>query len=53
MWMYSRPSCPDHPFSTEMGDTEISIQIQGVIAHGADLNIGSGPVPLREGVDNP
>jgi hypothetical protein len=53
MWIYSKPSSPDCPFSPEMGDTEISIQIRGVIDHGADLNIGSVPVPLREGVDNP
>jgi hypothetical protein len=53
MWMYLGPSCPDRPFSAELGDTKISTQIWGVLAHGADLNFGSNPAPLREGVDNP
>jgi hypothetical protein len=53
MWMYFGPSCPDRPFSVELGDTKISTQIWGVLAHGADLNFGSSPVPLREGVHNP
>jgi hypothetical protein len=53
MWIYSGPSCPDHPFSTELGDTEINTQIRGVLAHGADLNLGSGLIPLREGIDSP
>jgi hypothetical protein len=53
MWMYLGPSCPDHPFSAELGDVEINPQIRGVLAHKADLNFGSGLVPLREGGDNP
>jgi hypothetical protein len=53
MRIYSGPSCPDHPFSTELGDTEINTQIRGVLAHGADLNLGSGLIPLREGIDIP
>jgi hypothetical protein len=27
MWMYPGPSCPDHPFSAELGDTEINIRV--------------------------
>jgi hypothetical protein len=53
MWMYPKPSCPDRPFSEELGDVEINTQIHKVLAHGADLNPGAGPAPLREGVDNP
>jgi hypothetical protein len=53
IWMYPGPSCPDHPFSTELEGTEIHTQIRGVLAHGADQNFGSGPIPLREGVDSP
>jgi hypothetical protein len=48
MWMYLRPSCPDHPFSTELSDTEINTRIRRVLAHGDDLTLGSGPIPLRE-----
>jgi hypothetical protein len=51
--MYLGPSCPDRPFSTELYDTEINTWIQGVLARGAELNLGSGPVPLREGVNSP
>jgi hypothetical protein len=51
--MYLGPSCPDRPFSAELGDTEGNTRIQGVLTHGAELNIGSGQVPLREGVDSP
>jgi hypothetical protein len=49
----SGPSCPDHPFSTELGDTEINTQIRGVLAHEVNLNLGSGSVPLREGSTAP
>jgi hypothetical protein len=52
MWMYSGPSCPDYPFSEELGDTEVNTQVHGFLAHGAILNLGTGPVPLREGVNN-
>jgi hypothetical protein len=55
--MYSGPSCPDSPFSVELVDAEINTLIWGrgggVLAYGADLIFGSGPVPLREGVDDP
>jgi hypothetical protein len=36
MWMYLVPSCPDHPFSIELGDLEINTQIRGILAHGVD-----------------
>jgi hypothetical protein len=53
MWMYPGPSCLDRPFSAELDNTEINTQIRGVLPHGADQNFGSGPVPIREGVDSP
>jgi hypothetical protein len=53
MWMYPVPSCPDCPFSVELDGTEVNTQIRGVLAHGANLIFGPGPVPSREGVDNP
>jgi hypothetical protein len=53
MWMYPGPSCPDCPFSVELDGTEVNTHIRGVLAHGANLIFGSGPVPSREGVDNP
>jgi hypothetical protein len=53
MWMYPGPCCPDHPFSIELDDTEINTWIRGVLAHGADLNLGSSLIHLRERVDNP
>jgi hypothetical protein len=37
LWMYPGLSCPDHPFSTQLGDTEINTWIRGVLARGADL----------------
>jgi hypothetical protein len=43
MWMYPGPSCPDHPFSTELGDAEFNTRIWGVLVRGADLNFGFGP----------
>jgi hypothetical protein len=52
-WMLLGPSYPDSPFSMELGDTEINTQILGVLALGADLSLGSGPVPLSERVDCP
>jgi hypothetical protein len=45
MWMYPGSSCLDRSFSTELDDTEIKTQIQGVLSHGADLNLGSGSIP--------
>jgi hypothetical protein len=53
MWMYPVPSCLDRPFTTELGDMKINTRIRGVHAYGADLNLGYGLIPLREGVDNP
>jgi hypothetical protein len=53
MWMYQGTSCPNRPFFTELSDTKINTWIRGVLAHGADLNLGSRPIPLREGVDSP
>jgi hypothetical protein len=52
MWLYSQPSCPDHPLSEKMGEAEINTQIHRDLAHEADLNPGASPTPLREGVDN-
>jgi hypothetical protein len=52
MWMYPGPSCLDHSFSAELGDTENNTRVRGVLAHGGDLNLGSGLVHLREGVDS-
>jgi hypothetical protein len=53
MWVYPGPSCPDLPFSVELGDTEINTLVPGVLIHEDDLNFGSSPVHLREVVDNP
>jgi hypothetical protein len=53
MWMYLGPSCPNRPFSTELGDMEINTRIRGVLAHGINLNLGPGLIPLREGDDSP
>jgi hypothetical protein len=50
MWMYPGSSCLNYPFFVELGDIEINTRIRGVLAHGADLNYGSGPVPLMEWV---
>jgi hypothetical protein len=50
--MYQRPCYPDHPFSVGLGDREINTRIHWVLAHGVDLNFGSGLVPMREGVDS-
>jgi hypothetical protein len=52
MWMYSGTSCPNHPFSEELGDMEINSRIHRVFAPGADSNSGVGPAPLRAGVDS-
>jgi hypothetical protein len=53
MQMCPGPSCPDCPFSTELGDRKINTRIRGVLAPGAEQNPGFSPVPLREKVDNP
>jgi hypothetical protein len=44
---------PDRPFSKELGNMEVNTRVREVLAHGAILNHGTCPVPLREGVDNP
>jgi hypothetical protein len=31
MWMYPGPSCPDHPFYVELGDTKINTWIWGFL----------------------
>jgi hypothetical protein len=53
MWLYLGLSCPDHPFSNELGDMKINTQKHSVLAHGVILNLGPNPTPLREGVDCP
>jgi hypothetical protein len=53
MWMYLGPSCPDRPFSVDLADTDIHMQVRRVLAHWANLNLGSSLVPLTEGVDSP
>jgi hypothetical protein len=52
MWLYPGPSCLDLPFSKELGNVEVNTRIHKVLAHGADLNHGASPAPLREGVDS-
>jgi hypothetical protein len=52
MRMHPRPSCPDNPFSVELGDMEMNTRIRGVLAPRADPNLGSSPIPLRERVDS-
>jgi hypothetical protein len=47
MWMYLGPSCPDCPFTDELGDAKINTRIHKVLAHGADLNPGAGPIEGR------
>jgi hypothetical protein len=51
MWMYPRSSGPNRSFSEELDDMEINSQIHKVLPYGAILNLGTGPVPLREGVN--
>jgi hypothetical protein len=53
MWMYAGTGCPDRPFSKELGDTKINTQICGVLTLGADLDLSSSLIPIREGVDSP
>jgi hypothetical protein len=52
MLLYLRPSSPYRPSSEELSDAEINTRIHKVLAHGVDLNPGTGPAPLREGVDS-
>jgi hypothetical protein len=52
MWMSMWPSCPVHPFSMASVSTEINTRVQGTLALGINLNLGVGPIPLRERVDN-
>jgi hypothetical protein len=53
MSMYPGPSYPDRPFSKELGYMEINTRICRGLAHGADLNLGTGHAPKREGVNRP
>jgi hypothetical protein len=48
MWVDLGPSCPDCPFSEELGDTKVNTWVCEAV-----LNLGTGPIPLREGVNNP
>jgi hypothetical protein len=50
MWLYPRPSCLDCSFSEELSEAVINTWIHKVLDHGANLNPGAGPTPLREGV---
>jgi hypothetical protein len=52
MWLCQGPSCLDCSFSKELSEVEINTQIHKVLDHGANLNPGAGPAPLREGVPN-
>jgi hypothetical protein len=53
MWMYPGPSFSNCPIFAELGDTKVNTQVLEVLAHGVVQNLGTGPVPLREGDDNP
>jgi hypothetical protein len=33
MWLYSEPSCPDRPFSEELGDAVTNTRIHKILAH--------------------
>jgi hypothetical protein len=46
MWMYPRPSYPDRPFSAELDDMKINTRVHRVLDRGADLILGSSPIPL-------
>jgi hypothetical protein len=50
MWLYPRPSDLNHCFLEELNETEINTWILKVLDHGAILNLGIGPSPLREGI---
>jgi hypothetical protein len=52
VWMHPGPSCPNCPFSAELGNTGINTRIRGVLDSRVDPNFGSGPVPLRERVNS-
>jgi hypothetical protein len=52
MWLYPGPSCLDRSFSNELSEAKINTRIQNILDHGANLNPGAGPAPLREGVAN-
>jgi hypothetical protein len=45
MWMYMGSSCPDCPFSNELGDDEINTQIHRVLAPGPIQILGLVPLP--------
>jgi hypothetical protein len=46
MWLYPGPSCLNRSFPKELS----TAWIHKVLDHGANLNPGAGPTPLREGV---
>jgi hypothetical protein len=46
-WLYPGPSCPNYPFSDELGDAEVNTRIHKVLAHRADLNPGADPSPIH------
>jgi hypothetical protein len=52
MWLYPGPSCPDRPFSEELGKALINTRIYKVLDYGAGPNPMASPIPLGEGVDS-
>jgi hypothetical protein len=52
MWLYSGPSCPDRPFSEELGEAEVNTQFYKVLAYEADPNREVRPTLLGEGVNS-
>jgi hypothetical protein len=50
MWLYPRPSCPDHPSFKELSAAEINARIHKVLDLGANPNPQASPSPLQEGV---
>jgi hypothetical protein len=50
--MYLGSSCPNRPFSEELGNAEINTHVHRVLAHGVVLNPLASPTPLSKGVDS-
>jgi hypothetical protein len=50
--MHLEPSCPNYPFSVELGNIGINTQIRGVVAYGVDPNFGPSLVLLRDRVNS-
>jgi hypothetical protein len=48
--VYPGPCDPDRSFSEELSEGEVKKWILKVLDQGANLNLGAGPVPLRERV---